>query len=145
MNNIPIRCDYDTTIIIENTTLGMIWNMLSDIDNMPWQLKQKIFGYNTLTEVIRNMKPHNVVEKYYTWKDNESHNFHRGDQVRDTDNGDISWVTYVYEDKVYCLSEYGLIHEYSKKQIAKTGKFNKTLADMLFNGIENYCNIEEGE
>lgn len=145
MVNILIKCGESDTLIIETTTLDIIWRILLDVDNMPWQLIKKIFGYCTLTEVIRNMKPQDIIEKYYAWKEEESHIFHVGEEVKGKESGNLSWIICVGDNTIVTIFNNGHIFTYDKNEITKTGRFNKTLADIINGGIEKNCLIKDIE
>ena len=111
--------------------------ILREIQNrFTYEEKLDIFCYSTMSEMIVGLGLKEILNRYNKWQDDQRHIFHVGEEVKGKESGRLSWVTCVEDTTVVTMLNNGHFFTYNKNRITKTGKFNKTLADIMNGGLE---------
>lgn len=105
--------------------------------------KQKIFGYCTISDMIAEIGLKEIINIYDKWKEDQKNEFHVGEEVKGKESGNLSWIICVGDNTIVTIFNNGHIFTYDKNEITKTGRFNKTLADIINGGIEKNCLIKD--
>lgn len=125
--------------------LDTLWTVERKLlDDLDCDTKNKIYGVCTLGGIIRFYSPAEVIHKYCNWENKLKQEFHIGDQVKGKESSNLSWVTYVGETTIATLDDYGRTGVLGKEEVYKTGKINKTLAELLCNRMSS-CDICDEE